>query len=249
MILSPIQLIRVSFLLLVLHVPVSGIAKSKSLPDIKTPNFLSTQLISERPLSLGNLKLASYTFQSSKGNNHIRRFYKKLWDGHIKTVETPDWIYHTNFDGKYLTVIQVRNTQGKTLASYGGGNIKATGLISVSEPGAINAGDIKKKKVELFYPVVPGTVKLSDLSTIDMGRKSRTTVFDVPGGVAQNLQYYQSYFERKGWQEAYSEMAKEMVRNFDGASLIMQKGSNELVLSFIPDRNGRTKVVGVYVDK
>jgi len=236
------------FFVLLFVANVNSVVCAKSTSVFKFPSFFNVHKIGGGELDVNGYKFASFSFQSSKENKQIRAFYQKLWEGKIRTVETPDWIYHTNFNGKYLTSVQVRNAKENGMGSYGGSPIKASGLISISEPGAIK-GLSSKPKVELFYPMTPGTKKLSDLSTIDMGKKSRTTVYDSPGSVLSNLSHYKSHFERNGWQEVYADMATEMVKNFGGASLIMQKGSDELVLSFIPDNNGRTKVVGVYVDK
>ena len=221
---------------------------SDTFPKIEKPGFMTLSNVGEEPLGFGGLKVDSYLFQSSKGNKDIVKFYKKLWEGQIKSVETPGWIYHTNFNGKYLTTVQVKKTKKSGMGAYGGGSVKVGGLISISEPGAIKDKS-KKIKVEIFYPITPGTQKVSDLSTVDMGKKSRTTVYDSPGSVSSNLNHYKLHFEAKGWQEAHSNLAAKMVKKFGGASLIMQKGSDELVLSFIPDRRGRTKVVGVFVDK
>ena len=219
-----------------------------SLPTPALPDFITLQKISESPLGFNGFNVKSYTFTSKKGNDAIVTFYKKAWKNKIKTVTTPKWIYHSTFDGKYLTVVQV-NTQGQSAktASYSGSfSAKASGLISISEPGATkkHAG----KKVETFYPMSPGTEVLTDITATDMGKKSRTSVFDRPGGVATNLGYYKEHFKQKGWYEVQENMSNAMVRKFGGSTLIMQQGSDELVVSFIPDK-GRTKAVSVLVRK
>lgn len=190
------------------------------------------------------LRSKTYVFKTKKQNKEIVAYYSKLWKGQMKSVEGPDWFYHSNYNGKYMTVVQVK----KRPKRLGFGSNMTSGMISISEPDETNDTE-RKVKVEVFYPITPGTKILSDLSAIDMGRKSRTTVFDIPGGVSTNLSHYKMFYEKKGWREAYSDMATEMVKNFGGASLVMVKDSDELVLSFIPDTNGRTKLVGVYVDK
>jgi hypothetical protein len=220
-------------------------AFAKNLPIPKTPNFMTLQNISESPIGFNGFNVKSYTFTSSRGNKDIVKFYKKAWKDKIKTMHTPQWIYHTTFDGKFLTVVQVRaQAQAKT-GSFSGSS-KVTGLISVSEPGAIKEKDIVK--VEMFYPMSPGTKKLSDITATDMGKHSRTTVFDRPGSVGSNLAYFKTHFKDKGWGEVQENMAEAMVREFGGSTLIMQQGGDELVISFIPDK-GRTKVVSVLVRK
>ncbi len=216
---------------------------AKSLPIPKTPNFITLQNISESPIGFNGFNVKSYTFTSSRGNKDIVKFYKKAWKDKIKTVQTPQWIYHTTFDGKFLTVVQVR-AQADT-GSFSGSS-KVTGLISVSEPGAMKEKDIVK--VEMFYPMSPGTKKLTDITATDMGKHSRTTVFDRPGSVGSNLAHFKTHFKDKGWGEVQEDMAEAMVREFGGSTLIMQQGADELVISFIPDK-GRTKVVSVLVRK
>ncbi len=210
---------------------------AKSLPDIKVPKYMKVELISENALNYGGFKVRSYGFQSSKENPDIFKFYKKYWNNKIKTVETDKWFYHSHYDGKYLFSVQVKKSRKKIITS---------GFIGISEPTSIRK---KNRSVESFYPVSSSQVKLSDLSGLDMGKKSRTTVFDAPGSASSNLLHYKLHFENKGWKESNNKLSKEMLKRIGGASLIMQKGSDELVLSFIPDKKGRTQIVGVYVEK
>ncbi len=222
---------------------VNGLYAS-DLPNIKTPYFMEVQLLSEKPLSFNGYKVKSFSFKSSKGNTDIVKFYSKLWNEEIRTVETPDWIYHSNFSGKFLTTVQVRNIPAKGFGSFN----SASGLISISEPSTIKNAT-KRAKIERFYPISPDTRKLSDLNTIDMGKKSRTTVYDSPGGVSSNLHHYKLHFENKGWLEAKAGLSEKMFKTFSSSTLIMQKGYDELVVSFIPDKSGRTKIVSVLVNK
>ena len=207
--------------------------------------FMKVVEVSGGAEMIKGLRTKILAFQTSKTDDDIVKYYNKIWDGQLKTVEGAKWIYHSNYDGKYLTVVQVRKI-GKNVP-YNFHPHFISGLISISEPNTKEDRD-KITRLEYFYPLVPGVITLSDLTAVDMGKKNRTTVLDLPGGVSHNLYYYLEYFKRKGWQESHLGMAAEMERKFKGTSLIMSRGLDELVLSFIPDKQGRTKMVGVYIE-
>ncbi len=213
---------------------------ARSLPDIKTPSFMKVNEI-QGGVNLGGMIVKTLVFKSSKGNKDIALFYNKLWKKQLKTIETKQWIYHSYFDGRYLFSIQVKNEH----TGFFSKKISTSGIIGISEPGAVKERKLLKK--ELFYPLVPSTKILTDISSIDLGKKSRTTVFDSAGSVMQNLNHYKRHFETKGWKEVLNKMSSGMAKELGSSTLIMQKGISELIISFIPDEKGRTKVVSVLV--
>lgn len=213
---------------------------AKSLPDIKIPSFMKVNEI-QGGINLGGLTVKTLVFNASKENKEIALFYNKLWENQLKTIETKQWIYHSYFDGRYLFSIQVKNEQN----SFFSKKIGASGIIGISEPGAVK--EKRPFKKELFYPLLPSTKILTDISSIDLGKKSRTTVFDSAGSVLQNLNHYKNHFEIKGWKEVLNKMSFGMAKELGSSTLIMQKGINELIISFIPDEKGRTKIVSVLV--
>lgn len=222
--------------LLLLNIGLSA----KSLPDIKIPVFMKVNEI-QGGINLGGMIVKTLVFDSSKGNKDIALFYNKLWKQQLKTIETKQWIYHSYFDGRYLFSIQVKNEQN----SFFSKKVSASGIIGISEPGA--ATETKPLKKELFYPLLPSTKILTDISSIDLGKKSRTTVFDSAGSVMQNLNHYKIHFETKGWKEVLNKMSLGMAKELGSTTLIMQKEISELIISFIPDNKGRTKIVSVLV--
>ncbi len=213
---------------------------AKPLPDIKIPSFIKVNEI-QGGINLGGIIVKTFVFNSSKGNKQIALFYNKLWENQLKTIETKQWIYHSYFDGRYLFSIQVKNEQN----SFFSKKVSTSGIIGISEPGAVK--EKKPLKKELFYPLLPSTKILTDISSIDLGKKSRTTVFDSAGSVLQNLNHYKIHFKTKGWKEVLNKMSLGMERELGSTALIMQKGISELIISFIPDDKGRTKIVSVLV--
>ena len=213
-----------------------------TLPLIKTPSFMTLSEIDGGVSLGGGLEVRTFYFESAKGNADIIKFYNKLWDGKLKSVDTLGWVVHSYFDGKYLYSIQV----SKKKKGFFTGTFNTTGVIGISEPKTVTKE--RRVKRELFYPVSPGTEIISDIHATDFGKKSRTTVLDSPGSVLSNLKYYKSYYEQRGWREVLNKMSLGMARELGQTSLILQKGVDEFVLSFIAD-NGRTKIVGVLVKK
>ncbi len=227
-------LLCVSFLLINIEL------SAKPLPDIKIPSFIKVNEI-QGGINLGGFTVKTFVFNSSKGNKEIALFYNKLWENQLKTIETKQWIYHSYFDGRYLFSIQVKNEKN----SFFSKKISTSGIIGISEPGAVK--EKKPLKKELFYPLLPSTKILTDISSIDLGKKSRTTVFDSAGSVMQNLSHYKHHFETKGWKEVLNKMSFGMAKELGSSTLIMQKGISELIISFIPDEKGRIKIVSVLV--
>ena len=223
---------------------VFNVAFAKALPSIKTPSFLFLQKIDGISLGAGALPIKTYVFESSKKENDIYNFYNKLWKGKIKTLKTTKWIYHSHFDGRYLFNVQVRVIEDKASLEL------TTGIIGISEPGAVKKENINKpSKLELFYPMGLGTKVLKDLQTKDLGKNSRTTVLEAQGAVMKNLMAYRSHFETKGWIEVLNKMSLGMVRELGGGSLIMQKGVDELIVTFLPAEDNKTRIVAVLVNK
>ena len=64
----------------------------------------------------------------------------------------------------------------------------------------------------------------------------------------QNLNHYKIHFEMKGWKEVLNKMSLGMAKELGSTTLIMQKEISELIISFIPDDEGRTKIVSVLVN-
>lgn len=237
--LKPLLILVVSAFTLVFSVQ----AWSKSSSKFNAPKFMTLQSVGEEPLNMGGYKVDAYTFRSTKGNKDIVKYYKKLWDNKLKTVETDKWIFHSYFDGRYLYSIQVKNSQKGSFSATS----STVGIVSISEPEAIK--DVSKGvKIEEFYPISPGTKILTDLPATDLGVDSRTTVFDSSGGLSYNLKHYKLHFKTKGWRVVHGDVTKKMIAKHGATSLIMQKNADELMMSFIPE-GGRTKIVSVLVEK
>ena len=220
-----------------------NVVAANKLPSIKTPSFMSLTEV-EGGTKVGSMQVRTFYFTSTKNNEKIEEFYNKLWDDRLKTVRIKQWTYHSYYDGQYLYSIQVEtNTKGLSDKYMSAVN----GVIGISEPAATQ---LRRKtiKKESFYPFLPGTKVLTDISAVDLGSKSRTIVLDSPGNVINNLSHYKFHFERKGWGEVLNKMSLGMATEQGATSLIMQKGVDELVVSFIPSK-GRTKIVGVLVEK
>ncbi|WP_131905129.1 hypothetical protein [Cocleimonas flava] len=218
---------------------------AKEIPDIKFPSFMKVSEVAGK-VNLGKLDVKTYVFRSSKGNKEILAYFNELWDGKVKSVKTSEWIYHSYFDGEFLYSIQLQ-TKGEGGTFFSSAS-SYNGIIGISQPGAVT-NNSKRINIEKIYPIAPGTKVLTDLSSIDLGNKSRTTVLDSPGSVMSNLIHYKRHFELNEWSEVLNKMSLGMAKQLGGSSLVMTKGVDELAISFIPSDGNRTKIVSVLVEK
>lgn len=99
-------------------------------------------------------------------------------------------------------------------------------------------------------PVRPGGQAGAIFSAKDPAGRTYSTVYTVPEGVRENMAYYRTELEVRGWHEVNTFAGVPNPVNYEVGNMIFRREGEELVLLFTPaikevDRDGNNTVISV----
>lgn len=163
----------------------------------------------------------------------VLKFYRQKWKELAAETELPPWqMIGTKQGGEYWNVqVQPRSDGG------------AWGFLSVSDlPDMIDKGkpigSNATKGTGKNFPMMGGSVVISDLSQKDIGSTGRTLLLENDFSVSSNANFYRNYYESRG----YNTMADQADARANSHVLVMNK-MNKGVSVTINKVEGKTSIV------
>jgi len=182
---------------------------------LPVPDFVKAQVVSDG-MNMNGMDMGIIQFQTDKKFAELEKYYRDEV-GEIKIGEFEEWKIISWMKKKKLYTVQ---------ATYDEMQRKLHGFIAVSNlPSVVN--DNKKIDVGRGFPSLGGSEFLNDIKANDLNKKSRTIWLTNRSSVANNIKFYQSQYQNKGWELQQINIDK----SGDQGALLMRKGASEFNLT------------------
>lgn len=199
-------------------------------PDLQLPESMQVQVVSNG-MRVNGLKTRIYAFRSPQDADVLAGYFNTQWDERIARSRFGPWDILAHRAGGYLVTVQMRSDTMQGTRGY----IAFTNIFAAAESG--------RNPPEVDLPMLPGTEVVQNLRADDLGRESHTLVLASKQSASQNLDFYRTYFRRRGF-EPISRGALAKAAN--GGAMILNRGSAQLNVA-VAEREGITIITIVKV--
>lgn len=188
-------------------------------PEFPTADFMHVQIVADA-VEFNGVPMRLFAFSSERSEQDLLGFYRKVWGEEFADTEFGPQRILAHRKDDYLLVVQI--LERDALGSRG--TLSIAPLFSRKlRPGEhLGAG----------FPLMPGSMVVSDIHAQDAGKASRTLVVSSKKSLPQTIAFYRQRFLQEGWQPLIIGGQELGEARGGQQALVLNRAGEELNLAF-----------------
>lgn len=198
-------------------------------PEFPTADFMHVLIVADE-IDFNGLPMRLFEFSSERSESELLGFYRRVWGDEFTDTEIGPQRILAHRKGDYLLVVQVLERSG----------LGSRGTLSIAP---LFSPKLKpNERLGVGFPLMPGSMVVSDIHAQDVGKTSRTLVVSTKKSLPQVIEFYRKSFLQEGWQALF----RDGQQRGEQQALVLSRAGEELNLAF-SRVNGETFTVAVLV--
>lgn len=211
--------------LMLIFIFILAVESCYALGEISFPysDDMKVKLVAEE-MVVNGLPMKAYQFQTKKSIEDVVKYYAGIWPD-LNDVQFGEWRILSHRDKGYLLTVQFESDSNKI----------THGLLGISP--LFDLMDASKSEINKMasgvgkgFLLPPNSEVINDITSIDLGKDSRTIVFRNKLSINRNYQYFRTQYSNKGWVDLIT--SASAAKKLKTQALAMNKKGQELNVSF-----------------